>query len=142
MWSKRIRKRGYEITFVFCIILILLAILFTRQSLTRSLTILNVSYPSKVTVGETFNINIEFNTTGSNLIAYVQAYTTTGQVGSIGPYAKTMVYMQKPGKSNVTLSVEEPFGSVSQVDLVVEFLSPIGLGLASKTYTIAVGPSS
>jgi hypothetical protein len=141
MWSNRIKKNGYEIAFVFCVIFILLAILFTHQSLTRSLTIIKVSYPSKVAVGETFNVYIEFSTTGSNLICSVQAYVTTGQAGSIGQFAKTIVYMQKAGNSNVTLAVIEPFGSVSQVDLVVEFLSPIGLGLASKTVTIVVGPS-
>jgi hypothetical protein len=142
MWPNKIKKRGYEIAFVFCIIFILLSIVFTNQFLQRTLTILNVTYPSKVKVGETFNIYIEFNTTGSNLITYVQAYTTTGQVGSIGPYSKAVVYMQKAGRSNVTLAVSEPFGEVSQVDLVVEFLSPIGLGLASKTYQIAVEPGS
>jgi hypothetical protein len=134
----RIKKRGYEIAFVLCIVFILASILFTQDSLTRHLTILDVSYPSKVAVGDTFNVYIKFNATGSNLIAYVQAYTTTGQVGSIGPYSKTMVRMPKSGVSNVTLAVVEPFGSVSQVDLVVEFLSPIGLGLASKTYNITV----
>jgi hypothetical protein len=137
MSSAIIKKRAYEFIFIFSIIFVLFALLFTQESLTRSVEIVDIKCPSKVKVGETFPVNIVFRTHGFNLIAVVQAHVSTGQAGQIGPYERTMVYMQNPGTSNITLSISEPF-VVTKVDVVVEFLSPNGQGLATRTVTIEV----
>lgn len=137
MWRNNIKERSYELTFVLSISFIIFALLFTQQSLTRTVEIVNIEAPPKVKVGETFKVNIFYRTSGFNLIAVVQAYVSTGQAGQIGPYERTMIYAQNPGTSNITLSIREPF-IVTKVDLIVEFLSPNGQGLATKSVTIEV----
>ncbi|MEM3826463.1 MAG: hypothetical protein QXE05_04940 [Nitrososphaeria archaeon] len=137
MWKAKIKGKEYEFLFAFSIIFILFALIFTQQSLTRTVEIIDIITPSKVKVGETFKVNIFYRTSGFNLIAVVQAYVSTGQAGQIGPYERTMIYMQNPGTSNITLSIREPF-VVTKVDLIVEFLSPNGQGLATRSITIEV----
>jgi hypothetical protein len=122
-------------------IVILLAVIFTNQSLATRVTILNISYPSVVKYGETFNVTVSYSSISYNLICTAQAYLTTGQVGSFGPYSKETLNMPKPGNGNVTLSMREVFGGVPQVYLTFEILSAIGLGLASKTVTLNVTSS-
>jgi len=137
MWSAKIKRRSYDLAFVCALIFVLGSVLFTQESLTRTVEIIDILCPSKVKVGQSFEVTVVFRTHGYNLIAVAQGYVSTGEAGQLGQYARTMVYMQNPGTSNVTLSLTEPF-HVTKANVVVEFLSPIGQGLATKSVPIEV----
>ncbi|MGQ9781558.1 MAG: hypothetical protein ACUVQ8_04810 [Nitrososphaeria archaeon] len=137
MWPSKIKGREYELFFVFSLVFVLLAVMFTHQSLTRTVEIVEILCPQKVKVGQSFQVTVVFRTEGYNLIAVAQGYVSTGEAGQLGQYARTMVYMQNPGTSNVTLSLTEPF-HVTKANVVIEFLSPIGQGLATQSVPIEV----
>ncbi|MGD0330614.1 MAG: hypothetical protein ABSB40_09260 [Nitrososphaeria archaeon] len=141
MWSAKIKKRGYEVALVLCMIVIVLAVVITNDDLATHVTIISMSYPSTVKAQSTFNITVYYSSVSKNLITTAQAYITTGQVGLFGPYTKVTVNMLTPGTGNCTLSVQEPFSGLSQVQLTFEFLDAIGLGLAERTVTLNVTSS-
>jgi hypothetical protein len=141
MWSAKIKKRGYEVALVLCIVVIMLAVVITNNDLATRVTITNMTYPAVVKAQSTFNITVYYKSVGKNLITTAQAYITTGQVGLFGPYSKITVDMLTPGSGNCTISVDEPFSGLSQVQLTFEFLSAIGLGLAAKSVPINVTAS-
>lgn len=140
MRSVKIKERAYELFFVFALIFILGCILFTQESLTRTVEIVEVVCPPKVKVGQSFQVTVVFRTHGFNLIAVAQGYVSTGEAGQLGQYARTMVYMQNPGTSNITLTLTEPF-QVTKANVIIEFLSPNGQGLATRSVPIEVEPS-
>ncbi len=133
-----IKNRTYDLLFVLAIIIIVLVLVFTVQSLAYGVTIIDIKYPASINQGQAFKVQVFFQSSGHNLIVILQGKIMTGQAGVLGAFAQTEISLPNPSKSNATLTFPPMTASLTKFGVLIEFLTPIGQSIASQTVTINV----